>query len=69
MMNGAEVVARILQLEGTEFLTCYPCNPLIDACARLARRVDDVDFRQRQRSVLSKLIRSTSAGRSMASPN
>jgi acetolactate synthase I/II/III large subunit len=35
MMDGAEVVAKILQLEGTEFLTCYPRNPLIDACARL----------------------------------
>ncbi len=33
-MNGAEVVAEILKREGTEFLSCYPRNPLIDACAR-----------------------------------
>jgi acetolactate synthase-1/2/3 large subunit len=32
-MNGADVVADILKREGTEFLACYPRNPLIDACA------------------------------------
>ncbi len=34
-MNGADVVAAILKREGTEFLACYPRNPLIDACARI----------------------------------
>jgi acetolactate synthase-1/2/3 large subunit len=34
-MNGADVVAQILKLEGTEFLSCYPRNPLIDAAAQL----------------------------------
>jgi acetolactate synthase-1/2/3 large subunit len=34
-MNGAQVVAEILKREGTEFLACYPRNPLIDACAEL----------------------------------
>ena len=34
-MNGADVVAQILKLEGTEFLSCYPRNPLIDAAARI----------------------------------
>lgn len=34
-MNGAEVVAHILKREGTEFLACYPRNPLIDACAKI----------------------------------
>src|SRR5215216_5650977 len=34
-MNGADVVAEILKREGTEFLACYPRNPLIDACAAL----------------------------------
>src|SRR5437763_15378680 len=32
-MNGAEVIAEILRREGTEFLSCYPRNPLIEACA------------------------------------
>ncbi len=34
-MNGAELVAEILKREGTEFLSCYPRNPLIDACAAI----------------------------------
>ena len=34
-MNGAEVAAEILKREGTEFLACYPRNPLIEACARI----------------------------------
>jgi acetolactate synthase I/II/III large subunit len=34
-MNGAGVVAEILKREGTEFLSCYPRNPLIEACAEL----------------------------------
>ena len=34
-MNGAEVIAEILKREGTEFLSCYPRNPLIEACAAI----------------------------------
>ena len=34
-MNGAEIVAEILRREGTEFLSCYPRNPLIEACSKL----------------------------------
>jgi acetolactate synthase-1/2/3 large subunit len=34
-MNGADVIAEILRREGTEFLSCYPRNPLIEACAAL----------------------------------
>ncbi|MFL6797852.1 MAG: thiamine pyrophosphate-requiring protein [Xanthobacteraceae bacterium] len=34
-MNGAALVAEILRREGTEFLSCYPRNPLIEACAQL----------------------------------
>lgn len=33
-MNGAEVVAEILKREGTQFISCYPRNPLIDECAK-----------------------------------
>ena len=32
-MNGAAVIAEILKREGTEFLSCYPRNPLIEAGA------------------------------------
>ena len=34
-MNGAAVIAEILKREGTEFLSCYPRNPLIEACAAI----------------------------------
>ena len=33
-MNGAEIVAEILKREGTEFLSCYPRNPLIEVLRR-----------------------------------
>ena len=34
-MDGAAVIAEILKREGTEFLSCYPRNPLIEASAAL----------------------------------
>src|SRR5215207_5546432 len=34
-MNGAQIIAEILKREGTEFLSCYPRNPLIEACAAI----------------------------------
>src|SRR5436189_1478704 len=34
-MNGAGIVAEILKREGTEFLSCYPRNQVIEACAAL----------------------------------
>src|SRR5712671_5290972 len=34
-MNGAALVAEILKREGTEFLSCYPRNQVIEACAAL----------------------------------
>ena len=37
-MNGADVIAEILRREGTEFLSCYPRNPLIEACAEIGIR-------------------------------
>jgi thiamine pyrophosphate-dependent acetolactate synthase large subunit-like protein len=33
-MNGIEAVARILKLEGVEWIACYPANPLIEAVAK-----------------------------------
>ncbi len=37
-MNGAEAIAEILRREGTGFLSCYPRNPLIEACAEIGIR-------------------------------
>jgi len=34
-MNGAQVVAEILKREGTDFLSCYPRNAIIEPCAAL----------------------------------
>src|SRR3979490_2854668 len=34
-MNGDDIIAEILKREGTEFLSCYPRNSLIEACAEL----------------------------------
>ena len=34
-MKGAQIVAEILKREGTDFLACYPRNPLIEACAAI----------------------------------
>ena len=32
-MKGATAVAKILKMEGVEFITCFPNNPIIDAVA------------------------------------
>ena len=37
-MNGTEAVARVLQLEGIEYLFAYPNNPIIDAAAAIGIR-------------------------------
>ena len=37
-MNGYDVVAKILKAEGVEFLSAFPRQPLIDACAKIGIR-------------------------------
>ena len=37
-MQGANAIAEILKREGTEFLSCYPAQPLIEACALVGIR-------------------------------
>ena len=32
-MQGNTAIANVLKLEGTEYLFCYPANPLIEAAA------------------------------------
>jgi thiamine pyrophosphate-dependent acetolactate synthase large subunit-like protein len=34
-MKCTEAIARVLQAEGVEFMTCFPLNPIIDAAAAL----------------------------------
>jgi acetolactate synthase-1/2/3 large subunit len=38
MMKGTEVIARVLQAEGVEFLTCFPLNQILDTAAALKIR-------------------------------
>ena len=37
-MQGVDVIAEILKREGTEFLSCFPSQPLIEATAKLGIR-------------------------------
>jgi hypothetical protein len=37
-MTVAAVIVRILQVEGTEYLFCFPVSPLIVACAAIGMR-------------------------------
>jgi acetolactate synthase-1/2/3 large subunit len=37
-MKGVDAVAKILQLEGVEYLFAYPNHPLIEACAKIGIR-------------------------------
>ena len=34
-MKGAQLIAEILRREGTDFLSCYPRNPIIEECAKI----------------------------------
>jgi acetolactate synthase-1/2/3 large subunit len=34
-MNGSELIAEILKKENVKFLSCFPSQPLIEACAKL----------------------------------
>src|SRR5215467_6054232 len=38
VMQAADAIARILQLEGVEYLFSYPAHPLIDAAAQIGIR-------------------------------
>ena len=33
-MNGYEAIAKIMKMEGIEWMACYPANPLIEATAK-----------------------------------
>ncbi|MBM3958605.1 MAG: thiamine pyrophosphate-requiring protein [SAR202 cluster bacterium] len=50
-MNGIEAVARILKLEGVEWIACYPSNPLIEAVAKEGIR--PILFRQERGGIMA----------------
>ncbi|MCA8929697.1 MAG: hypothetical protein KDC18_16650 [Alphaproteobacteria bacterium] len=50
-MNGIDYIARILQQEGVEWMSCFPSNPLISAAARVGIR--PVAFRHERGAVMA----------------
>ena len=50
-MNGNELIARILQREGVEWLACFPNNPLIEAAAKVGIR--PIAFRHERGAVMA----------------
>ncbi|MEL6982463.1 MAG: thiamine pyrophosphate-dependent enzyme [Actinomycetota bacterium] len=50
-MNGNELIARILQKEGVEWLACFPNNPLIEAAAKVGIR--PIAFRHERGAVMA----------------
>jgi acetolactate synthase-1/2/3 large subunit len=50
-MDGNELIARILQREGVEWIACFPNNPLIEAAAKVGIR--PVAFRHERGAVMA----------------
>ena len=50
-MNGNAAIARILKLEGVEWISCFPSNELIEAVAKEGIR--PVMFRQERGAVMA----------------
>jgi thiamine pyrophosphate-dependent acetolactate synthase large subunit-like protein len=50
-MNGHEAIAKILKIEGFEWLACFPANPLIEAVAKEGIR--PIVFRQERGGIMA----------------
>ncbi len=50
-MNGNELIAQILKLEGVEWMACFPNNPLIEAVAKVGIR--PIAFRHERGAVMA----------------
>lgn len=50
-MNGIELIASILKLEGVEWISCFPSNPLISAVAKVGIR--PVAFRHERGAMMA----------------
>lgn len=50
-MNGIEYIAKILKMEGVEWLACFPNNPLIEAAAKEGIR--PIAFRHERGAVMA----------------
>ncbi len=50
-MDGYEAIAKILKLEGVEWMACFPSNPLIEAVAKEGIR--PIMFRQERGGIMA----------------
>ena len=50
-MDGNELIARILQREGVEWIACFPNNPIIEAAAKIGIR--PIAFRHERGAVMA----------------
>ena len=50
-MNVLETVARILKMEGVEWVSCYPSNELIEAVA--SEGIRTIMFRQERGAIMA----------------
>jgi thiamine pyrophosphate-dependent acetolactate synthase large subunit-like protein len=50
-MNGYEAIAKILKLEGVQWMACFPSNPLIEAVAKEGIR--PIVFRQERGGIMA----------------
>ena len=50
-MNGNELIARILEREGVEWIACFPNNPIIEECAKIGIR--PIAFRHERGAVMA----------------
>ena len=50
-MNGIDYIAQILKLEGVEWMSCFPSNPLITAAAKVGIR--PIAFRHERGAVMA----------------
>ena len=50
-MNGIDYIARILKQENVEWISCFPSNPIISACAKV--NIRPIAFRHERGAVMA----------------
>ena len=46
-MKGYDVLARILKMQGVEFISAFPNQPLIESCAKIICFIEKIPSRGR----------------------
>ena len=50
-MNGIDYIAKILKQENIEWISCFPSNPIISACAK--EKIRPIAFRHERGAVMA----------------